>query len=225
MTVAREGKSMSEVAFLHQEVLRLREENRELREEVEVLRKYVEAIQALADAIDQLKPNTEIMPLLDRILQSALIVINAKDGSLLVLDEETGELVFVLVHGEVDKSKLLGFRIPSGKGVAGWVAQQGKPAIIQSPRADLRFFPQIDDAFDFRTQSILAVPIIGRERVLGVIEILNKYADKPFTKADEALVVLLCRFAGELLSAIIEREEGGEEKADQGQEAAEPTEG
>ncbi len=214
---------MSEVDFLNQEVRRLREENEELREEVEALRRYVEAIQAPADAIEQLKPDTEIMPLLDRILQSALIVINAKDGSLLVLDEESGELVFVLVHGEVDKSKLLGYRIPSGQGVAGWAAQHATPAIIQSPRADLRFFPAIDDAFDFRTQSILAVPIIGRERVLGVIEILNKYADKPFTRADQALVVLLCRFAGELLSAIIERGEGGE--TDQGQEAVESTEG
>jgi signal transduction protein with GAF and PtsI domain len=198
---------MSETAFLHQEVRRLREENDELREEIVVLRKYVEAIQALAEAVDNLKPDTDIMPLLDRILQSALIVINAKDGSLLVLDEDSGELVFVLVHGEVDKSKLLGYRLPPGQGIAGWVAQHGKPAIIEAPRSDYRFFPEIDDAFNFRTQSILAVPIIGRDKVLGVIEILNKYADTPFTQADEALLVLLCRFAGELLAVIIEREE------------------
>lgn len=215
---------MSEVTFLNKEVRRLKEENDELREEIEVLRKYVEAIQALADAVEQLKSDTDIMPLLDRILQSALVVINAKDGSLLVVDDETSELVFVLVHGEVDKSKLLGYRIPSGKGIAGWAAQNAKPAIIETPRADYRFFPEIDDAFNFRTQSILAVPIVGREKVLGVIEVLNKYADRPFTQADQALVVLLCRFAGELLSVIVEREERDEEEADREREAVKPKE-
>jgi len=212
-------------AFLHQEVRRLQEENRALQQEIGELRKYVDAVQALVDAVDSLKPDTEIMPLLDRILQSALVVINAKDGSLLVSDEESGELVFVLVHGEVDKSKLLGYRLPPDKGVAGWVAKEGKPAIVDAPRTDRRFFPTIDDAFNFRTQSILAVPIIGRQKVLGVIEILNKYADKPFTKADQALVVLLCRFAGELLSTILERGDEEGVKAEKKQKLVKPTAG
>lgn len=213
---------MSEAQYLHQEVRRLQEENRQLLEEVLLLRQYTEAIQTLAEAIDQLRPDADIMPLLDRILRSALVVINAKDGSLLVVDEETGELVFVLVHGEVDRSKLEGYRLPRGKGVAGWVAEHGKPAIVNNPRTDLRFFPEIDDAFDFRTQSILAVPIIGGGKVLGIIEILNKHTEKPFSEADQALIMLLCRFAGELLSVIIQREDEGGKEASEG-EAAVPT--
>ncbi|MEJ2149527.1 MAG: hypothetical protein P8Z40_08590 [Chloroflexota bacterium] len=82
--------------YLQQEMARLQEENRALREEVLSLREYIDGLQALMEAVDQITPDAAVMPMLDRILVNALIVTNAKDGSLLVLDEETGELVFIL---------------------------------------------------------------------------------------------------------------------------------
>ena len=63
--------------------------------------------------------------------------------------------------------------------------------------------------------SILASPIASRERVLGVIEVLNKHSGHPFSSGDQVLLQLLCRFAGEILDRL-SAEEGRAPQASQG---------
>jgi GAF domain-containing protein len=199
---------MSDVSrFMQQEVARLKDENTTLREEVSTLREYLKSLQALMDAVNHLDAQTEIMPLLDSILASAMTVTGAKDASLMVVDDDSKELVFVVARGDMQAQSLVGQRIPPGKGIAGWVAQTGKAAITSTARADPRFYPGIDDAFSFTTNSILAAPIIGGGKVIGVIEVLNKHSDTPFAEADQTLLMLLCRFAGEVLNVMSQQEE------------------
>jgi GAF domain-containing protein len=199
---------MSDVSrFMQQEVSRLKEENTILRDEVYTLREYLKSLQALMNAVNHLDTQAEIMPLLDNVLASAMTVTGAQDASLLVVDEETQELAFVVSRGDQQSQSLIGQRIPSGKGIAGWVAQTGKPAIVSSAHTDPRFYPGIDDAFSFTTNSILATPIIGGGKVIGVIEVLNKHNDMPFAETDQILLVLLCRFAGEVLNVMSQQEE------------------
>ncbi|MCC6904701.1 MAG: GAF domain-containing protein [Anaerolineae bacterium] len=193
--------------YMKQELARLQEENKALHEEVLGLRQYIESLHTLVKAVDELDPKSELMALLDRILYNALLVINDADGSLLVLDEETGDLVFVLTHGAIGKDVLLKQRIPAGKGVAGWVAQNRQPTIVNNTAADDRFFAALDQALSYETHSIVAAPIIGGGKVLGVIELLNKHNGMPFNEADQTLLVLLCRFAGEVLDVVLAQEE------------------
>lgn len=192
---------------LKHEVTSLKEENQTLKEEVVVLREYLSALHALLDAIEDLDPKTEIMPLLDRILANGMAVTNAQDGSLLVVDDESSELVFVLARGKLAPSSLIGQRVPPGRGIAGWAAQKGQPTIVNNARGDIRFYPGIDDAFKFQTNSVLAVPIIGKGRTLGVIEVLNKHNGRIFDPADQTLLTLLCRFAGDVLYTMLQQEE------------------
>lgn len=192
---------------LQHEVTRLKDENLALRDEAASLRGYVGAIESLMDAIDEIDPTAEILPLLDRILYNAMIVTTSKDGSLMVIDDETKELAFVHARGDVSIDKLAGQRLPIGKGIAGWVAENARPAIVDNARTDNRFFPGIDDAFRFTTNSVLAAPIIGKGQVLGVIEVLNKLNGKPYGQADLMLLSLLCRFAGDVLYAMTQQEE------------------
>jgi GAF domain-containing protein len=198
---------------LRREVARLKEENDALREEVMSLRQYLDALYHLVDAIDQLDPSQEVVPLLDRMLQNAMQVLSAKDGSLLVRDEESNELVFVLARGEVDPRKLVGQRVPAGKGIAGWVVQHKRPTIVNQARSDDRFYAGVDQAMQFQTNSVLAVPIIGRGDVLGVIEMLNKQNGLPFNTADQTMLLLLCKFAGEVLYTMVERDKSQEPSA------------
>lgn len=193
--------------YMKQELTRLREENEELREEVLSLRQYIVSLKALVEAIDQLDPTSEIMPLLDRILYNALTVIDAKDGSLLVIDDDTGELVFVLVYGEAADKGIVGYRLPPNKGIAGWAVKNKKPTVANKAYSDTRFYTGIDDVFQFQTESVLAVPIIAKDRVLGVIEVLNKHDGQPFNETDQTLLMLLCRFAGQVLHEMVQREE------------------
>ena len=63
----------------------------------------------------------------------------------------------------------------------------------------------MDDAFQFNTKSLVAAPIMGGGRLIGVIEALNKESGQSFGADDLALLMLMCRFAGELLHSLEEQ--------------------
>ena len=141
--------------------------------------------------------------MLSEVLDNSLRAIDARDGSLLALDEDTGELVFVLARGEVAGPRLQWRRLPAGEGIAGWVAARGEPTIVNDARNDERFYPGVDLELGFETRSVLASPIRGGGKVLGVIEVLNKRDSCLFSHHDLTLLSLMCRFSGELLHSLI----------------------
>ena len=186
-------------AFLQSENARLKEENSSLKQEVSSLREFVHILDELGRS--KVKDDSELLPLLKRILTHALDLLNAPDGSLALLDDKTDKLVFVLVHG-VLSTDLEGYRLPASQGIAGWVIQNAQPALVRDVRRDHRFFADVDDKFKFRTQSVAAAPLIGNGKILGVIEALNQPGDAPFSDLDMSLLNLMCRFAGEALADI-----------------------
>lgn len=186
--------------FLQQENQRLVEENRLLRDETMALRDYLAGLRTLQRAAEAITVEDDPVALLDKILYAALTVIDAADGSILLLDEETNELVFVVVHGELG-TKLSGHRIPADAGIAGWVAVHQEPQIVNNVRADQRFFGDIDEVFQFETVGLLCVPMVAQGKFLGVIEVLNKFNRQAFSEADVDLMGILAFFA----AAAIER--------------------
>lgn len=94
-------------------------------------------------------------------------------GSLLMLDEETGELVFVMTLEE-GQEKLVGMRVPPGLGIVGYVARTQQYAIVHDPDNDPRFYRAVSDGIGYDVKSILCVPIVVKGRTIGVIELLNK---------------------------------------------------
>ena len=136
-------------------------------------------------------------------LQDLMQAMKAQDGSLLLLDEETDELVFKIVHGSASE-RLAGHRIANDVGVAGWVMQNGEPAIVNDPQQDWRFSSSIDREFAFLTRSILCVPMIRNARPIGVIELMNKRQDV-FTELDAILALVLGQFITAALDEIASR--------------------
>ncbi len=172
----------------------IQQENAELKDEVSRLRDYMHALQSLNHAIQQLLSEKDLMKLLDRTLYYAMTVLDCADGALLLSDEEKGDLVFVLVQGEV-REKLPGYRIRRNEGIAGWVAEHCEPVIVNNTRADYRFSAKVDQAFNFQTQSMVCVPLMARGKVLGVVEVLNKSGGKEFAEADQELLSILAFIA------------------------------
>lgn len=189
------------------EVLKLERENDRLRHEILALRQFIDSMQNLVDALENPRQEFEIMDLLSEVLKNALETISAKDGSLLVLDEDTRELVFVVTHGDLPADDLVWRRLPPGTGIGGWVAENQKSVIVNDVQSDERFYPAIDEEFGFKTRSMLAAPVIGGGQVLGVIEVLNKHDGKLFNHDDQTLLTLMCRFSGELLTSVIQQNE------------------
>jgi NtrC-family two-component system sensor histidine kinase KinB len=94
-------------------------------------------------------------------------------GSLLMLDEETEELVFVMTL-EAGEEKLFGVRVPRGQGIVWSVAEAQRYDIVNDAQNDPRFFRDVSDSVGYEVSTILCVPILVKGRTIGVIELLNK---------------------------------------------------
>jgi signal transduction histidine kinase len=129
----------------------------------------------------------DINKLLSDTMQLAADVIDAGAASLMLIDEDREELVFEVSHGS--RSKMLRQqRIPLDEGIAGWVARNGYPVIVNDARTDPRFSHRVDVRTGFLTQSIAAVPLKIKGRIIGVLEVLNKYSGAGFNQEDVRLM-------------------------------------
>ncbi len=181
--------------YVKEEAKRLADENRDMREELGALRQSVHALSKLYYLSQQIDQNTDVLKLLSDILDASLLVLKASDGSLMLMDDATGELVFAVVRGSA-ADRLVGYRLPMGQGIAGWVAQHRQPQIVLDVRRDPRFFATVDESFGFRTRSMVCVPVyLDNGRVLGVIQILNKVSDREFTHEDLDLMLVVAQLA------------------------------
>jgi diguanylate cyclase (GGDEF)-like protein len=117
-------------------------------------------------------------------------LIKAESCAILLRDEETGDLVSEKTAGKKEGRKKIGKeRIRPGEGIAGWVARERVPVIVPDVSKDPRFNSLKDAKTGFRTRSIMCVPIQNKDNILGVLEIVNKTNDEPFTKDDLALIL------------------------------------
>jgi GAF domain-containing protein len=204
---------MSTLRFLQQENARLKEQNQTLQGENLALRHYIDALEELHWATEQITSEENLFNLLDHILYNAMSVVKAQGGSLLIRDEDTNELAFVVVHGDI-RQELQGYRIGGDVGIAGWVATHREPLIVNNPRQDRRFSRQVDESFNFFTRSILCVPMITHDKVTGVIQLVNKKDSDNFSEADVALLSILGHVAAtalEQLNLRLEAEEIAQE--------------
>ena len=164
--------------FLKEENTRLTQQQEDMRQELAALRHSVQALSSLYYLSEQITPSVDVLRLIREILDAALVVLKATDGSVMLMDEDTGDLVFTVVRG-VAADKLQGYRLPRGRGIAGWVAIHRRPQIVRDVRSDPRFFSEVDEIFGFYTRSMVCVPIyLDDGRVLGVVEVLNKIGER-----------------------------------------------
>ncbi len=188
-------------AFRAQEMQRLKHDNEKLLEEVKGLRKFVQALDSLYSSADNFTDDSELFGFLRETLTNAMKLLNAPDGTLALVDDETDELVFVIVNGALS-GELTDHRIPKTEGVAGWVVRNAKPTLVRDVRLDQRFYTGVDDRFSFKTQSIAAAPLIGDDKVYGLVEVLNQPGDEPFSANDMGVLKLFCRATGDALAKI-----------------------
>lgn len=188
-------------AFRAQELQRLTQDNEKLKEELSGLRKFVQALDSLYNSADKFDDDSELFGFLRETLTNAMKLVNAPDGTLALVDDETDELVFVIVNGALSE-QLTDHRIPKTEGVAGWVIRNAKPTLVRDVRLDQRFYTGVDDRFAFKTQSIAAAPLIGDGKIYGLVEVLNQPGDEPFSANDMGILKLFCRAAGDALAKI-----------------------
>ncbi len=138
---------------------------------------------------------SDVEKLLEIIMHSAVEILNAGAGALLLTAEDDDtKLEFRVVIGGAE-DQLLNTRIPSDKGIAGEVVKTGKPKIVN----DVGATASNQNVAEYKTQSLIAVPLIAKNVVIGVLEVLNKTDGTPFIQADSDL---LTTFSGQAAVAI-----------------------
>ncbi len=198
--------SQSAVRFLQQENINLKKEVETQAAEITLLHNYLDVVNELFWTTQTITADNDLMSTLKELLYKVMAVIGAGDASLSHLDGD--ELVFVLAHGDLSQ-QLPGFHIASNMGIAGWVVENHKPIIVNDPRQDWRFSNVVDAEFGFTTQSIMSVPIMRRDKFMGVIQLLNKRGSQ-FNESDSALLLLFGLVAAIVLKELYARIETGQ---------------
>jgi len=136
--------------------------------------------------------------LLDQIVTTAAHVLHAHAASLFLIDEEAGDLVFAVALGE-KAAEVKKFRVPLGTGLAGYVAATGQALAVSDVAQDPRWARAIGQAVDYHPGTLLAVPLLVQERVIGVLELLDRDGGAPFSMDD---MQLAGHFAAQAAAAI-----------------------
>ncbi|MBM3129515.1 MAG: GAF domain-containing sensor histidine kinase [Chloroflexi bacterium] len=152
------------------------------------LEQRIGALEALQEVALVFSSEFQLERLLALILSSAVDVMKASAGSLLLYDGTTKELVFQVVQGGGGKA-LRQKRIRSDEGIAGWVFSRGQPVIVHDTGMDSRHLLRIDEALRFHTAAMVAAPLIYKGKPIGVIEIINKKSGEQFVEDDQDLLM------------------------------------
>jgi GAF domain-containing protein len=132
--------------------------------------------------------------LLGAIVEVARSIFGAKASSILLLDEETHELVFEAVVGEGEEH-LVGQRFPAGTGIAGWVLATRTPLVIEDVNKDPRFASDVAEDTGYVPSGLMAAPLLHEERALGVLEVLDRPERSLFTLQEMDLLGLFANQA------------------------------
>jgi signal transduction histidine kinase/CheY-like chemotaxis protein/putative methionine-R-sulfoxide reductase with GAF domain len=160
----------------------------ELKVTNEILELRLAQINALSSAGNLLATTTDLREALTSILSLAIDVIGAKMGSVMILDPERNELYIGASCG-LEDSVVQTTRMKLGSSISGYVAQAGRPLIIENIEKDARF-ARINRQ-KYESKSLISVPLIYKDQIFGVINLNNKLNGRPFTDDDLSMLVSL----------------------------------
>jgi len=163
------------------------EEIAELKRQIERLSLFHEIGKALASTLD-------LQKILQTVMEKISDLLQPDTWSLLMLDEAGQELHFEIAIG-AGADKLKDVRLKVGEGIAGWVAQHGEPVLVEDVKRDPRFTARIDEVTQTDTRSVVCVPIKGKEKILGVIELVNCLGRESFRREDIPILKSLADYA------------------------------
>ncbi len=151
-------------------------------ERLDGYRRLIEIAHDLASTLD-------LDELLERIVRAAAEVSGSEAASILLYDNLTRQLYFQ-VATNLDEPTMRGLVVPLEGSIAGWIVINRKSLRVTNAQEDSRFFGNVDLVTGRPTQSLIGVPLITKNKVVGVLEALNKERGK-FTEGDESMLSVL----------------------------------
>ena len=160
-------------------------------ERIDHLERLLEVVRGLTTAPD-------LESFLQTIINEAIELTNSELASILEYDETAAELRFLAMHW-FQRDLLRPVGVPLSGSAAGWVYRRGQSLIIQDVKLDQRHFKVVDHVTKHETHSLVAVPLMVRGEVVGVLEALNKKDEAHYTEQDLAILETLGALAAQAM--------------------------
>ncbi len=153
----------------------------------------VDELKSLIEVSIIINSTNELDELIALVMEKAQSVMKAEASSVMLLNEEQNILEYKFALGEVGDQIKNTMQLKLGEGIAGWVAMHGKPQIVPDVSRDPRFASKVDNSTGFQTRSILAAPLMVKDKIIGVAEVINHIDGKAFDEDDLELFSTFCR--------------------------------
>ncbi|MBN2389168.1 MAG: GAF domain-containing protein [Anaerolineae bacterium] len=163
----------------------------------EALTRHNRELHALNKMTQALTSTLSLKEVLEQMMHETRVLLEAEAASVLLCDPADDTLVFAAAVGP-NSERLAGTSMPSTAGIAGEALRTGQAVLISDAQQDAHFYDQIDTLTGLKTRSLLAVPLIAKDKIIGVVEAIN-WGDKLF---DENDLNLLNTLAGSATAAI-----------------------
>ncbi|MBM4129236.1 MAG: GAF domain-containing protein, partial [Nitrospira sp.] len=152
-------------------------ENEKLKTDLSAIRRELNFYETVCRSLIS---STDLKTILTTIMKKVKEMIKAKSWSILLVDEDSGNLVLEKAEGL--RTQKVNLKI--GEDIAGLVAQKCTPLLVTDLSQDKRFFGKTYKPLNAKTKSLICVPIKSRDQLLGVLEFSNKTTGEPFTQKD-----------------------------------------
>jgi signal transduction histidine kinase len=165
----------------------------------------IDQLERLLDVVRGLATAPDLESFLQTIINEAIDLTGSELASILEYDETAGELRFIAMHW-FERELLRPVSVPLEGSAAGWVYRRGQPLMIQDVKVDKRHFKVVDHVTKHQTHSLVAVPLLTRGNVVGVLEALNKKDGAHYTEDDLTILETLAALAAQAMkSASLQR--------------------
>jgi len=140
----------------------------------------------------------DLEKLINKLLSLALHACDSENGSLILIDDETAELVFADVIGEARK-QLINHRIKLNVGVVGQVVTTKEPVLIADVRKSVQWSSEVDQIIGFKTHALMCAPLYNDDKTYGAIEVVNNNSNDDFDDNDLAILRVTARYVSQAL--------------------------
>lgn len=186
------------IQMLRRENELLKARNRQLSDRLTRYQQAFRALNRMDDTMRGMSTGIDIENLINEFLALALHACDSENGSLILIDDATGELVFVDVIGEA-RDHLINHRIDKDTGVVGRVVTSRKAELVTDVQKSPEWSAEIDEVVGFKTQALMCAPLFSNEKIYGAIEVINSSSTDDFNENDLSILRVTARFVSQAL--------------------------
>ncbi|MBD3378455.1 SpoIIE family protein phosphatase [candidate division KSB1 bacterium] len=172
---------------------------RELLAEIDRLKMRVENLSSLIQVGTLVNSSLDLNEVLNLVMEKAQSVMHSEASSVMLVNHQVNMLECKVALGQVGHEVQKTIHLKKGQGIAGWVWEHKKALIVPDVTKDERFFSQIDEKSGFKTKSILTVPLLVKDKIIGVAQVINRNDGQEFDQQD---LELFQTFASQVAMAI-----------------------